>query len=129
MDGYDYQDYEDKIAILVERAETAEAEARRVRGIAGLWCDHHGQVDGCGILRAEAEVKHHCSIAIERAEQCQDLEAEVERLRGLDEALHENCTLAPGHPTLKLLDEARQELQSQEATIAYLEAKAAEVDP
>jgi len=34
---------------------------------------------------------------------------EINRLRSLDEALHENCTLAEGHPTLKLLDEARVE--------------------
>lgn len=38
------------------RAEAAEAEVSRVRQISGLWCEHHGIVDGCGIFKVEVEV-------------------------------------------------------------------------
>ena len=44
-----------------------------------------------------------------------ELEAEVERLKGLDEALHENCTLAEGHPTLQLLDELKAQVKALRA--------------
>lgn len=34
------------------RAEEAEAELARIEKINGLFCDHHGIIDGCGIAKA-----------------------------------------------------------------------------
>lgn len=42
-----------EIEKLSARLETAEAELRRLRGISGVWCHHHGMLDGCGVALAD----------------------------------------------------------------------------
>jgi hypothetical protein len=54
--GFDKDTANARVLQLRAKLEQAERELNRIKNIAGLYCEHHGFVDGCGVVKVEAQL-------------------------------------------------------------------------